>query len=48
VTEVDVDLRREDEDALAPVIDEHWVGTEGDWLTSTTGLRYRFLSYLRQ
>jgi dihydrofolate reductase len=48
VTEVDVDLRSEDEDALAPVIDEHWVGTEGDWLTSATGLRYRFLTYLRQ
>ena len=29
VTEVDVDLPREDDDALAPVLDEAWVGTEG-------------------
>jgi dihydrofolate reductase len=48
VTEVDVDLPREDDDTLAPVLDEHWVGTEGDWLTSAGGLRYRFLSYVRQ
>ena len=42
VTEVDVDLPREDDDAVAPVLDEAWVGTEGDWLTSASGLRYRF------
>lgn len=47
VTEVEVDLRLEDEDALAPVLDESWVGTAGDWQDSTSGLRYRFYSYLR-
>jgi dihydrofolate reductase len=47
VTEVDVTLPREDDDAVAPVLDEAWVGTEGDWLTSASGLRYRFLSYVR-
>ena len=44
---MDVDLRREDDDAVAPVLDEAWVGTEGDWLTSSSGLRYRFYSYSR-
>ena len=47
VTEVDVDLRRGDADAMAPVLDEHWVGTDGEWLTSASGLRYRFSSYVR-
>lgn len=47
VTEVEIDLRLEDEDALAPVLDESWVGTSGDWQTSTSGLRYRFHSYQR-
>jgi dihydrofolate reductase len=47
VTEVDVDLPPEADDALAPALDEHWVGTEGDWLTSASGLRYRFVSYVR-
>jgi dihydrofolate reductase len=47
VTEVDVDLPREDGDAIAPALDESWVGAEGDWLTSASGLRYRFTSYLR-
>jgi dihydrofolate reductase len=47
VTEVDVDLPQEDDDAVAPSLDEHWVGTEGDWLTSVSGLRYRFSSYQR-
>ena len=47
VTEVDIDLPREDGDAVAPVLDEAWVGTEGDWLTSSSGLRYRFFSYVR-
>ena len=47
VTEVEVDLRREDDDVVAPVLDEAWVGVEGDWMTSTSGLRYRFLSYQR-
>jgi len=47
VTEVEVDLRREDSDAVAPVLDESWVGTTGAWLTSRSGLRYRFHSYTR-
>ena len=47
VTEVDVDLGREDGDALAPVLDDGWVRTAGDWQISTSGLRYRFVSYLR-
>ena len=37
VTEVDVDLPREGDDAVAPVLDERWVGIEGDWLTSRSG-----------
>jgi dihydrofolate reductase len=47
VTEVDVALTREDDDAVAPVLDEAWVGTAGDWLTSASGVRYRFSSYVR-
>jgi dihydrofolate reductase len=47
VTEVEIDLRREDDDALAPVLDEAWVGTQGDWHDSSSGLRYRFSSYTR-
>ena len=47
VTEVDVDLRREDGDAVAPVLDESWVGTAGEWLSSSSGLRYRFHTYIR-
>lgn len=47
VTEVEVTLPQEDGDAVAPALDEHWAGTEGDWSTSTSGLRYRFFSYLR-
>jgi dihydrofolate reductase len=47
VTEVEIDLPREDGDAVAPVLDESWVGTAGDWLTSRSGLRYRFHSYIR-
>jgi dihydrofolate reductase len=47
VTEVEVDLRREDSDAVAPVLDESWAGTTGGWLTSSSGLRYRFHSYTR-
>ncbi len=47
VTEVDLELPREDDDAVAPVLDETWVGTAEDWRTSTSGLRYRFLSYRR-
>ncbi|SPM37454.1 Dihydrofolate reductase [Mycobacterium rhizamassiliense] len=47
VTEVDIDLPRDDEDALAPVLDETWLGETGDWLVSRSGLRYRFHSYRR-
>lgn len=47
VTEVEVDLHREDADVMAPVLDESWVGVAGDWLTSASGLRYRFFSYTR-
>jgi dihydrofolate reductase len=47
VTEVEIDLDREDGDAVAPVLDEGWIGRVGDWLTSQSGLRYRFGSYRR-
>lgn len=47
VTEVEIDLRREDDDALAPVLDESWAGTQGNWRDSSSGLRYRFSSYAR-
>lgn len=47
VTEVEIDLRREEGEALAPVLDESWVGTVGPWRTSRTGLRYRYHSYRR-
>ncbi|KUH98154.1 dihydrofolate reductase [Mycolicibacterium acapulense] len=48
VTEVDLDLHREDDDALAPVLDEDWVGEAGDWQVSTSGLRYRYYTYRRR
>jgi dihydrofolate reductase len=47
VTEVEVDLARDDDDALAPVLDETWVGVESDWMVSSSGLRYRFSSFSR-
>jgi dihydrofolate reductase len=47
VTEVEIDLPREDGDAIAPVLDESWVGTTGDWHTSGSGLRFRYHSYQR-
>jgi dihydrofolate reductase len=47
VTEVDVALPRAGDDAVAPVLDQAWVGAKGDWLTSGSGLRYRFCSYVR-
>ena len=47
VTEVEVDLRREDGDAVAPVLDESWVGTDGGLADQRSGLRYRFYSYVR-
>ncbi|KAA8962893.1 dihydrofolate reductase [Mycobacterium sp.] len=48
VTEVDIDLPREPADALAPALDETWVATTGEWLISSTGLRYRVHSYRRR
>jgi dihydrofolate reductase len=48
VTEVEVDLRREDGDAVAPTLDETWLGSTGEWLTSSSGLRYRYHSYVRR
>jgi dihydrofolate reductase len=47
VTEVEIDLPRQDGDAVAPVLDEAWAGAAGEWLTSSSGLRYRFYSYHR-
>lgn len=47
VTEVEIDLVRDDEDALAPVLDESWLGETGEWQVSRTGLRYRLHSYRR-
>ncbi len=47
VTEIDIDLPRDDGDAVAPVLDEGWVGTPGEWQTSRAGVRYRFHSYQR-
>jgi dihydrofolate reductase len=47
ITEVDIDLPRDDGDVVAPVLDETWVGTTGEWETSRAGLRYRFHSYHR-
>jgi dihydrofolate reductase len=47
VTEVEIELRREDADVMAPVLDESWAGVAGDWLTSESGLRYRFHSYVK-
>jgi dihydrofolate reductase len=47
VTEVEIDLPRDDGDAVAPMLDGSWIGTKGEWLTSSSGLRYRFFSYVR-
>ncbi|BBY79038.1 dihydrofolate reductase [Mycolicibacterium pulveris] len=47
VTEVEIDLPRRDGDAVAPVLDEGWVGAAGEWQTSRSGLRYRFYTYER-
>ncbi len=44
VTEIDVDV---DGDAFAPVLDGSWSLECGAWLTSGSGLRYRFCSYRR-
>ena len=48
VTEIDLELPRDDGDAVAPVLDEMWVGTPGEWQTSSAGVRYRFHSYRRR
>ena len=48
VTEIDVDLEPAEGDALAPVLDDSWDATTGDWMTSRSGLRYRYRSYRRQ
>ncbi|MFZ0715347.1 dihydrofolate reductase [Mycobacterium sp.] len=48
VTEIDIDLPRDDGDAVAPVLDELWAGTPGDWQTSRAGVRYRFHGYSRR
>lgn len=48
VTEIDIDLPRDDHDTLAPVLDETWVGATGEWQTSSSGLRYRFCTYRRE
>lgn len=42
-----IDLRPDDDDALAPQLDATWTGTAGGWQDSTSGLRYRFSTYLR-
>jgi dihydrofolate reductase len=34
-------------DTFAPTIDASWVAIAGEWQQSTTGLRYRFVSYTR-
>lgn len=47
VTEVEIDLPRAGGDAIAPELDGSWTCTTGQWLTSRSGLRYRFLSYRR-
>lgn len=47
VTEVDIDLRVEDEDTLAPMLGDSWVGTATPWRDSSSGLRYRLYKYLR-
>ncbi|WP_422749711.1 dihydrofolate reductase [Mycobacterium sp. WMMD1722] len=47
VTEVEVDLKRRDADAMAPVLGQAWIGTTGEWAISSSGLRYRYHSYRR-
>jgi dihydrofolate reductase len=47
VTEVDLQLPRQDDDAMAPVLDEGWIAEDGDWQVSDSGLRYRFSRHQR-
>ena len=44
VTEIDADV---DGDAFAPLIGAPWRRAAGPWLSSTTGLRYRFVTWTR-
>lgn len=46
VTEIETDVEG---DAFAPTIGDEWVvGDEGDWhISEQSGLRYRFLTYVR-
>jgi dihydrofolate reductase len=44
VTEVDIDVPG---DTFAPSLDGWRLESAGEWRTSTTGLRYRFLHYAR-
>ncbi len=48
VTEVEIDLPRRDDDVVAPVLDGTWHGTVGDWCDSSSGLRYRYHSFVRE
>lgn len=47
VTEIDIDLPPAAGDAMAPALDDSWTSTTGEWLTSSSGLRYRYCSYVR-
>lgn len=44
VTEVDLDVAG---DATAPPIGAEWVADPGEWLTSTKGIRFRWIRYAR-
>lgn len=50
ITEVDLDLGPvQPGDALAPVVGPDFaLVAEGEWLTSSTGVRYRFTTYMRE
>ncbi len=48
VTEVDIDLLLDADDAVAPQLDSAWRGEPHEWLVSSTGLRYRFHTYHRR
>jgi dihydrofolate reductase len=48
VTEIDLDLTREDDDVVAPVLDESWRADDAKWQVSDSGLRYRFSTYRRR
>lgn len=44
VTEIDLDVAG---DTFAPVLGPEWHGEPGSWLEAASGLRYRFVRYLR-